>query len=209
MWQTAIYLAQQILPCLACWDQDEELWSPHKVMVGHDNQAPSPWCKQLAVLCWWRATTKVLDSDKKTQHFFLTWQDLEVPESVHKALSLLQEFTDALSDEDYVTVSYVKPVLHLFNSSILAIQDDNTALTLKSPFWTILWWPSHQQPAGQASLVDPRFRTTSQTNRLRKWSVRGGGYSDQGTTVSMPHEAQVCIWSNGGKERKENPWKLL
>lgn len=57
---------------------------------------------------------------RKTRHLVLTWQDLEVLESVHKALKPLLEFTDAVSGESYVTVSYVKPVLRLFQSSLLA-----------------------------------------------------------------------------------------
>lgn len=38
------------------------------------------------------------------------------------------EFTDALSGEQYVSVSFVKPTLHLFNTSILAVQEDDTDL---------------------------------------------------------------------------------
>lgn len=68
-------------------------------------------------------TEEVLASDKKTHHLVLTWK------SMHKALKPLVEFRDALSGEDYVTVSCVKLVLHLFHSSILAIQEDDTALT--------------------------------------------------------------------------------
>lgn len=56
-------------------------------------------------------------------------QNLEVLQSVHKALKPLIEFTDALSGKNYITVSCVKPVLHLFHSSILALQEDDTPLT--------------------------------------------------------------------------------
>lgn len=57
---------------------------------------------------------------------------LKVLESVHKALKPLVEFTD----EDYVTVSYVSRVLHLFHSSILTIQEDGTAPSpSKFPSW--------------------------------------------------------------------------
>ena len=38
-------------------------------------------------------------------------------------LSPLAEFTDALSGELYVSISSVKPVLHLFEISVLAVQD--------------------------------------------------------------------------------------
>ncbi|KAJ4941983.1 hypothetical protein JOQ06_011854 [Pogonophryne albipinna] len=112
-----------------------------------------------------RAISQVLAADKKTRHLVLTWQDLEVLESVLKALKPLLEFTDALSGEDYVTVSYVKPVLHLFHSSILAIQDDDTALT-QSIKVSILDYlrekfddPATNDLLDMAGLVDPRFKT--------------------------------------------------
>lgn len=74
------------------------------------------------------AITKVLTSCKNTRHLVLTWQDIEVLESVQKALKPLQDFTDALSGEDYVTLSYVRPVLHLFSTSILAEEEGDTEL---------------------------------------------------------------------------------
>jgi len=45
------------------------------------------------------------------------------------ALHPLQEFTDALSGEIYVSVSFVKPVLHLLKTSVLAEKKDDTDLT--------------------------------------------------------------------------------
>lgn len=46
-----------------------------------------------------KALTQVLQADKKTRHLALTWQDMDVLESVNKALCPLVEFTDALSGE--------------------------------------------------------------------------------------------------------------
>ncbi|KAG2460046.1 ZBED1 protein, partial [Polypterus senegalus] len=77
-----------------------------------------------------RAITQVLSSDKKTRHLALTWQDIDVLESTDKAIRTLLEFTDALSAQSYVTVPYVKPVLHLFQTSILAHQPEDTELTM-------------------------------------------------------------------------------
>ncbi|XDV29425.1 hypothetical protein PO909_032555 [Leuciscus waleckii] len=54
---------------------------------------------------------------QKSRHLAPTWQDIEVLESIQKALKPLQDITDALSGEEYVTISYVRPVLHLFNKS--------------------------------------------------------------------------------------------
>lgn len=58
-----------------------------------------------------KAIAQVLASDRKTRHLVPTWQDIDVLESMNEALSPLLEFTDSLSGESYVTVSYVKPVL--------------------------------------------------------------------------------------------------
>lgn len=41
----------------------------------------------------------------------------------------LQNFTDTLSAESYVSVSYIKPVLHLFKSSLLQPEEEDTELT--------------------------------------------------------------------------------
>lgn len=50
-------------------------------------------------------------------------------ESVKKALRPLRDLTNALSAEDYVSVSYVKPVLHLLKFSLLKLNDDDTEQT--------------------------------------------------------------------------------
>lgn len=80
------------------------------------------------------AISHVLSSDRKARHLLPTWQDLEVLEAVDKTLTPLAEFTDALSGELYVSVSSVKPSLHLFKSSVLAVKEDDTDLihTIKS-----------------------------------------------------------------------------
>lgn len=113
-----------------------------------------------------KALTQVLQADKKTRHLALTWQDMDVLESVNKALSPLVEFTDALSGEQYVSVSYLKPVLHLFNEQVLKPQDDDTQLT-KDIKVRILDYlnekyadQSTQELLDMASLLDPRFKTT-------------------------------------------------
>ncbi|KAJ4948757.1 hypothetical protein JOQ06_020280 [Pogonophryne albipinna] len=66
---------------------------------------------------------------RKTRHLVPSWQDIEVLESINNALCPLQEFTDALSGEAYVSVSYLKTVLHLLKTSTLAAKDEDTALT--------------------------------------------------------------------------------
>ncbi|XP_059366328.1 zinc finger BED domain-containing protein 4-like [Carassius carassius] len=75
------------------------------------------------------ALSKVLSADRKVRHLLPSWQDLEVLESVNKALSPLQDFTDALSGESYVSISCVKPALHLLNTSVLAEDEADTELS--------------------------------------------------------------------------------
>lgn len=106
------------------------------------------------------AVTKVLSADKKIQ----TWQDIEVLESLQKALKPLQDFTDALSGEEYVTISYVRPVLHLFKTSLLAHEEGESELckSIKTHIAEYLN-AKYADPAASdlldmASLVDPRFR---------------------------------------------------
>ena len=76
-----------------------------------------------------KAITQVLRADKKMRHCVPTWQDIEVLESINKALSPLKDFTDALSAERYPTVSYLKPLLNKFREQILAAQPGETELT--------------------------------------------------------------------------------
>ena len=57
------------------------------------------------------AIRQVLSADRKTSHLLLAWQDIDVLESVNKALAPLKEFTDIMSGEMYVTVSAIKPIL--------------------------------------------------------------------------------------------------
>ena len=60
------------------------------------------------------AIIHVLGADKKSRHLVPTWKDLQGLESKNQAVKPLQDFTDALSGESYVSVSCIKPVLHLF-----------------------------------------------------------------------------------------------
>ncbi|XP_076137121.1 E3 SUMO-protein ligase ZBED1-like [Alosa pseudoharengus] len=113
-----------------------------------------------------KALVCVLGSDKKSRHLVPPWQDLDVLESINKAVKPLQEFTDALSGESYVSVSYIKPVLHLFKTSLLEPGEEDTELT-KTIKGNIMRYlddkysdPVKDELLDMASLVDPRFRTT-------------------------------------------------
>ncbi|KAK0144041.1 Zinc finger BED domain-containing protein 1 [Merluccius polli] len=91
-----------------------------------------------------RAISQVLKADKKSRHL---------------------DFTDASSGEKYVSVSYLKPVPSLFNSSILAEEETDTQLTkdVKGNILAYLNDKYSDQVTDDlldlASLLDPRFRT--------------------------------------------------
>lgn len=109
-----------------------------------------------------RAISDVLSANRKSRHLVPSWQDLDVLESINQALQPLQEFTDALSGESYVSVSYVKPVLHLMNTSVLAAKEEDSDLT-KSIKMKILDYMNNDNPATQelldmTSFMDPRFK---------------------------------------------------
>lgn len=76
-----------------------------------------------------KAISHVLSGDRYARYLIQTWQDIEVSESIHKGRHPLLEFTDVLSGEEYVSISYLKPVLHLLATSVLAEDADDTDLT--------------------------------------------------------------------------------
>ncbi|RXN30789.1 zinc finger BED domain-containing 1-like protein [Labeo rohita] len=131
-------------------------------------ETPTRWgsCQMMIqrVLEQEKALSQVLKADRKTKHLVPTWQDTDVLESISRTLGPLLEFTDALSGEDYVSVSYIKPVLHLFNNTVLAAADDDTELT-KDMKRVLLEYlnekysdPKTVDLLDMASLVDPRFK---------------------------------------------------
>lgn len=112
-----------------------------------------------------KALHEVLSEDRNTRHLILGYQDLDVLESVSKALGPLLEFTDALLGEDYVSVSHIKPVLSLFNTTILAPEEGDTDMT-KSLKNKILEYLNSkyvervtQELLDVASFLDPRYKT--------------------------------------------------
>ena len=113
-----------------------------------------------------KAISQVLRAEKKTRHLVPSWQEMDVLESVSKTLGPLIEFTDALSEEEYVSVSYLKPVLHLLNNTVLTPAEDDTDLT-KDMKKSILKYLNEKYSEAatddlldMASLLDPRFRAT-------------------------------------------------
>ena len=71
----------------------------------------------------------VLSADRDTSNIVPTWQDLDVLQSIDKAISPLSCLTDILSGEQYVTVSAVLPILHILETDLLKVQEEDTQLT--------------------------------------------------------------------------------
>lgn len=124
---------------------------------------PTRWGSRQAmierVLEQQRAIAHVLSTDRKARHLIPTWQDSDVLEAINKSLHRLTEFTDVS-----VSVSFVKPVLHLFSSSILKQKDDDPDLTctIKTKILSDLDEkykdPLTQELLDMASALDPRFK---------------------------------------------------
>ncbi|XP_056094536.1 E3 SUMO-protein ligase ZBED1-like [Rhinichthys klamathensis goyatoka] len=144
-----------------------ELGLPQHLLI---SESPTRWGSRQKMIERFleqeKAITRVLGADKKTRHLVPTWQDLEVLEATNKAVKPLQDFTDALSGESYVSVSCIKPVLHLFKTSLLLPDEEDLELTktikanimryLESKYSDL----EKEELLDMATLLDPRFRTT-------------------------------------------------
>lgn len=113
------------------------------------------------------AIHQVLRSDSKLRHLCLTWQDLDVLESVKNGFGALDEFTDALSAESEVTASAINAVLHILREDVLSVDTTNDS-TLTSDIKTFVMnymekkYESDelQSLRNKASYIDLRFCST-------------------------------------------------
>ena len=112
-----------------------------------------------------RAIRQVLGNDRKSSHLIPTWQDIDVLESINKALSPLADLTDILSGEKYVSVSSIKPLLNHMQCDILVPKEEDTRLTkdIKKNVSTYMERKYEQQETSElldvATFLDPRFKT--------------------------------------------------
>lgn len=111
-----------------------------------------------------QAIRRVQADDRRRAQPTLSWQDVEVLESVNKALKPIANFTDIMSGESYVTVSSLLPMLQLLKEDILTESADDTELTanIKSRVLTQLEakydLPSTQEILRMSTILDPRYR---------------------------------------------------
>ncbi|XP_056414205.1 E3 SUMO-protein ligase ZBED1-like [Hyla sarda] len=117
----------------------------------------------------------------------------------------IQDFTDALSEERYVSVSYVKPVLYLFNTTILAEEDNNTELT-KDVKRNILAYLNEKSSTDDqlniTSFLDPRYRTTYTKERKSQTRNFQSTRRDQVTKGSTAGPSiRACCSARGKKDK--------
>ncbi|XP_061550161.1 E3 SUMO-protein ligase ZBED1-like [Phycodurus eques] len=132
------------------------------------SESPSSWGSRQQMISRFieqeKAVKQVLREDRKMRHLIPTRQDMRILESINKALNPLMEFTDALSGEEYVSASFVIPVLHLFKHQMLKSQDDDTPLTrtIKEGILNYLSDKyaddATEKLLDMAMLLDPRFK---------------------------------------------------
>lgn len=107
---------------------------------------------------------QVLSVDRKTAHLVPTWQDLEVLESINKALAPLADFTDILSGEKYVTFSVLIPLLKHITDDVLSDDEEDMTHTtdIKQQIITYLEGKYEDSTLKEllftASFLDPRFK---------------------------------------------------
>ena len=112
-----------------------------------------------------KAIRQVVGTDRKTCHLVLTWQDIDVLQSVHSAVKDLADFTDMLSGEDRVTLSSLRAVLHILKNKVLVESPVDTTLTkdIKRRILTYLEGKYSNVETSEimdlSSFLDPRFIT--------------------------------------------------
>ena len=111
----------------------------------------------------------VLSFDRKACHLIPSWQDIDVLQSIDRALAPISSFTDILSADSYVTISAILPVLHLVNNKFLKEAEDDTTSTteIKKSIKDDLNHRYSAEHLGEeiktvlqmATFIDPRFKT--------------------------------------------------
>lgn len=91
-------------------------------------------------------------------HLSQCWQEdqaLDVLESIKEAFNPLLVFTDSLSGESYLTVSDLKPELHIIIAQILKNiwRSDSHDIS-----WWKIYWPDNRCLC-VGTLLDPQFKT--------------------------------------------------
>lgn len=112
-----------------------------------------------------KAIRVVLGSDRDASHLLPTWQDIDVWNAINEALPPLEEFTNVMSGEKYVTGSAVLPIMDLLDKEILKEKEedktlmDEIRLAIKADLFTRNTSAEVFELLELCSFVDPRFKT--------------------------------------------------
>ena len=167
--QRALGVCRKIVSTFSySWKKRRELSEAQKTLNLPDHSLKSDcttrWGSMRRILEQKEAIKQVLHSDPKTRHLCLTWQDLDVLESVRSGLNSLDEFADSLSGESEVTVSAINAVLHILKTDVLAIDEEkDTTLTRDIKEKIVEYMEKKYESLDvvmllcKASYLDPRF----------------------------------------------------
>ena len=168
---------------------------------------------------------QVLTVDRKNSHLIPTWQDLDVLESMKAALGQLDDFTDMLSGEQKVTVSAIKPVLHILKSKVLKVCEGDTDLTetIKQQVLNYLLIkyddPDINELLNICTYLDPRFKgsyideadvTLVEDRLTREGTDENQDSTSEPTPSTLPTSGDSAEASlsekSGTKKRKLSSW---
>ena len=168
---------------------------------------------------------QVLTVDRKNSHLIPTWQDLDVLESMKAALGQLDDFTDMLSGEQKVTVSAIKPVLHILKSKVLKVCEGDTDLTetIKQRVLNYLLIkyddPDINELLNVCTYLDPRFKgsyideadvTLVEDRLTREGTDENQDSTSEPTPSTLPTSGDSAEASlsekSGTKKRKLSSW---
>lgn len=133
-------------------------------------------------------------------------------ESLNKALGPLFEFTDAFSGESYVSISFLKPVLHLSNNETLSQKNRDTQLT-KAVKDGILKYLNEKYDdhatnnlRDMATLVDPQFKTAYiKEERVEFIKMRAAAELVDMVGATAPESAQTAAASSSPPAAEHDP----
>ena len=160
------------------------------------------------------AIRQVLSEDRKTSHLIPTWQDTMVLESISSALTPLQDFTDMLSGEKYVSISLIKPLIKHLRDILLTEKEDESDLTkdifhyLEEKYNS----PVTAKLLDVCTFLDPRFKLdyVQECDRFdvkARVTVEAVLIAEKSGTVSTTTQQQTAEDSAGTAEPSQPPSK--
>ena len=200
----AMGVCKKVVSCFSySWKRRRELKQAQRDLQLPEHklktECQTRWGSRLAmvkrVLEQQEAITRVLrrtsERSKNIGPNMLSWQDVMVLEVIDKTLTPLAEFTDALSGEQYVSVSSVKPVLDLFQQKKLKVEEDDPALArdIKTSILQYLEEkykdPKTQELLDIATSLDPRFKLAYVSDEDTKATIKARLKDEMISIVTM------------------------